>query len=155
MPGQKQSWWSLFSLSWGFCVWGFLTSCVVIETLLRCSFWMQFWAEASKMRKWHLEHFPWSFHALWRKIVIILQLTQLQMKLLLCPNVHGRGERLKAVVFLKTDRSGSCTWLRELPVSSRKTPSQWSVPCEMRQDLKNLSVFCWMDLLWATRVEIF
>lgn len=92
---------------------------------------------------------------LWKKIVVILRLTQLQMKLLLCPYVRGHGERLKAVVFLKTDRSGSCTWLRELPVRSKKTPSQWSVPCEMRQDLKTLSIFCWMDLLWATRVEIF
>lgn len=48
---------------------------------------------------------------------------------------------------LKISRSGYCTWPRGLPVRSKKTPSQWSVPCEMRQDLlKNLSTFIYCGL---------
>lgn len=103
MPGQKQSWGSLFSLSWGFLgvFGGFWQLVVLLRPFLgvpsECN---------SEQRQQRWECGIWNlfpevflhFTLLWKKTAVILQMAQLQMELLLCSCVHGGVERLKAAV---------------------------------------------------------
>jgi len=118
-----------------------------------------FGAKASNMRKWHLERFPLSFCALYSALKensnqpAVESAADEVAALLPCPWCCWAAEscclRLsKWAGLVLVLGQEDCLWiLRRLP--------QWSVPCQMRQDLlKTLSVFCGMALFWTARIEI-